>query len=151
MMNNKIDMGFKFEEAKRDSIQLQELVFDKNGMTTKRSKLTKSMLEEEFPNNYSFFEANIFLMTVIKVELFWNIMKSTAEADLIMIAARESIYNHEDAKKKYPLNEAFMELSGCVIYGKIIIVSKRLLDSGISKSVIPELEWGVLNSILMIK
>lgn len=150
-MNSKIDMAFRFDGTNRDTIQLQELIFDKNGMTTERSKVTKSMLEKEFSNNFSFFEATVFLMTVIKIELFWNIMKSTADADLIIIAAKESIYKHEDAKKKFPLNEAFLELTGCVIHGKIIIVSKRLLDSSISNRVIPFNEWGGLTSILQIK
>ena len=150
-MNTQIDMGFKFDGPDRDSIQLQELVFDKNGMTTKRSKVTKSMLESEFINQFSLFEATIFLMMVIKNELFWNIMKSTGEADLILIAAHESIYKHEDAKNKFPLNESFMELTDCVIYGKIIVVSKRLLDSSITNKVIPYQEWGGANSILQIK
>jgi hypothetical protein len=150
-MNTKIDMGFKFDGPNRDSIQLQKMVIDENGMNTKRSKITKSMLEQEFSKKYSFFEATVFLMTVIKIELFWNIMKSTADADLILIAAEESIYRHEDAKTKFPLNEAFLELTDCVVYGKIIIVSKRLLDSSISNRIIPFNEWGGLTSILQIK
>lgn len=151
MMSTKIDMAFKFDGPNRDTIQLQELIFDKNGMSTKREKVTKSMLEKEFSNQFSIFEATIFLMMVIKNELFWNIMKATGDADLILIAAKESIYKHEDAMKKFALNEAFMELTNCVIYGKIIVVSNRLLDSSITNKVIPYQEWGGANSILQIK
>ena len=147
----KIDMAFKFDGISRDTIQLQELINSSDEFITNRKKLTTSMLENEFNESVSFYDATIFLAMVVKIELFWNVMKSTGESDLVLVAVKDSIMNHESAKNKYPLNEAFMELTGCIIYGKIIIVSKRLLGNNNVNKIIPFQDWGGTNTILQIE
>lgn len=144
-----IDIAFLFDENNRESIQLQKLEMGENGPQTITSKISNQILTTHFNNNFCYYDATIFLMMVVKNELMWNLLKMTGN-DFVIIADPLSINNQYLAEKKYKLNQAFLNVSNCIIYGKIIIVEKRLVDKQILKMLIPIEVWGSSNSISMI-
>ena len=146
----RIDLAYIFDGTKRDSIMLQNLQMKDNDVFTTHDKLSITRLREEFSDNISIYDATLFLTMVVKNELIWNLIKATGN-EFVIIANSDSIMNHEKAKDHFPLNEAFMDISRCIVYGKIIIAEKRLLVDSLKTNIIPFEQWATSTTILQIE
>lgn len=150
MSNIKLDLAYVFEGTERSTIKLQNLQITDNDVSTKYEKLTMMRLKEELSGNIAFYDATLFLTMVVKDELLWRFFKATGD-EFVMIANTDSIMNHEKAKNSHILNQAFMDATRCVVYGKIIVVEKRLIGENIKANIIPFEQWGLSTTILQIQ